>query len=160
MFKVGDKAVYPAHGVGIIEAIERREIFGSQQRFYKLRILETGMTIQVPEDQVKKGGLRTVIEQDTVDKIYDILRQRNVAVESQTWNRRYREYSKKIRTGSVFEIAEVLRDLFVLKIDKDLSFGERRMLDTAQSLLIKEISIAKKMTEDEIRNEFHAMLST
>ena len=76
-----------------------------------------------------------------------------MAVEGQTWNRRYREYMEKIKTGSVFEIAEVLRDLYLLKGDKDLSFGERKMLDTARALLIKELSLAKECTEDEIESD-------
>lgn len=159
MFKVGDKAVYPAHGVGVIESIQAQEIFGSTQRFYTLRIVETGMTIQIPEHKVVDGGLRKVIDEDTIPKIYKILKQKTVAVEGQTWNRRFREYSKKIKTGSVFEIAEVMRDLFVLKGDKELSFGERKMLDTAQNLLVKEISVARRMSEDDIRKEFRQIFS-
>ena len=86
-----------------------------------------------------------------------ILKQKDISVDSATWNRRYREYMEKIKTGSVFEIAEVLRDLYLLKFDKDLSFGERKMLDTARSLLVKEISIAKAMSEEEVEKEFRTI---
>lgn len=156
-FKVGDKVVYPAHGVGIIESIQTRTIAGSDHKFYNLTILETGMKIMVPLVQAKTVGLRKVIDAKTVDKIYDILRDRDVEISHQTWNRRYREYTQKIKTGSVFEIAKVIRDLSVLKSDKELSFGERKMLDTAQGLLVKEISIAKARPEEAVKTELQAM---
>ena len=156
-FKVSDKVVYPAHGVGKIESIQARTISGSEQKFYMITILETGMKIMVPIGQVDAVGLRKVVDSKTVDEIYDILRDRNVTIDTQTWNRRYREYTQKIKTGSVFEIAKVIRDLSVLKSDKELSFGERRMLDTAQGLLVKEISIAQARSEDTIREELDAI---
>ncbi len=152
-FNVGDKVVYPAHGVGTIDAIQARKVGGDEQKYYMLTILETGMKIMVPVSQVKTVGLRKVVDTKTIDKVYDILRDRNVELDTQTWNRRYREYTQKIKTGSVFEIAKVIRDLSVLRSDKELSFGERKMLDTAQGLLIKEISIAKARPEDSIKAE-------
>ncbi len=158
-FKVNDKVVYPAHGVGVIESIALRKISGSEHKFYNLTIIETGMKIMVPISQVKLVGLRKVVDSKTVDKVYDILRDRNVVLDTQTWNRRYREYTQKIKTGSVFEIAKVIRDLSVLKTDKELSFGERKMLDTAQGLLIKEISIAKSRPEDTIKAELLQLFS-
>lgn len=152
-FRVGDKVVYPAHGVGVIDSVQKRSVSGTEQQFYMLTILDTGMKIMVPLSQVKTVGLRKVVDSKTVDKVYDILRDRNVTLDTQTWNRRYREYTQKIKTGSVIEIAKVIRDLSVLKSDKELSFGERRMLDTAQGLLVKEISIARASTEDAVRQE-------
>jgi CarD family transcriptional regulator len=88
-----------------------------------------------------------------VKQVYAILKEKDISVDSTTWNRRYREYMEKIKTGSVFEIAEVLRDLYLLKGDKDLSFGERKMLDTARSLLIKELSLAKECSEEDIEGD-------
>jgi CarD family transcriptional regulator len=152
-FKVGDKVVYPAHGVGVIEAIQSRIMSGGEQRYYMLTILESGMRIMVPVTQAKTVGLRRVVDAKTVEKVYDILRDRSAEICRQTWNRRYREYTQKIKTGSVFEIAKVIRDLSVLKSDKELSFGERKMLDTAQGLLVKEISIAKSRPEETVRAE-------
>jgi len=152
-YKEGDKVVYPAHGVGVVDSIEMRKISGAEQKFYMISIIDTGMKIMVPVVQAKAVGLRRVIDSKTVEKVYDILRERNVAIDNQTWNRRYREYTQKIKTGSVLEIASVIRDLSVLKSDKDLSFGERRMLDTARGLLVKELSIAKARTEEAIRAE-------
>lgn len=146
-FKVGDHAVYPGHGVGKVVAIDVKEILGSKHEFYSIQIIETGMKIMVPATNVKSVGLRTIINKDEAQKVMEILREKNVKIDNQTWNRRYREYMEKIKTGSVYEIAEVLRDLFVLKVDKELSFGERKMLDTARNLLLKELTLATNKEE-------------
>src|SRR6266851_8757972 len=158
-FRVGDLAVYPAHGVAQVVGIETREISGNKQTFYILKILENGMKIMIPTRNAGAVGLRELIRADEVHEVFEILKSREVAVEGQTWNRRYREYMEKIKTGSVFEIAEVLRDLSLLKGDKDLSFGERKMLDTARSLLIKELSLAKQCSEDEIESDLKRIFS-
>jgi CarD family transcriptional regulator len=159
MFKVGDLAVYPAHGVGVIERVETREISGSSQDFYVMRILENDMIIMIPIKNVNNVGLREIIGRKEVPKLYSILRKRDVMIENQTWNRRYREYMEKIKTGSVYEVAEVYRDLLMLKTEKDLSFGERKMLDTARTLLVKEISLAKKVAEAQIERDLEKIFS-
>ncbi len=156
-FKPGDKAVYPAHGVGEVKAIETREISGNKQTFYILKILDNGMTIMVPTQNIKSVGLREIIDEDQVDEVYEILKERECIVDNQTWNRRYREYMDKIKSGSVYEIAEVMRDLSLLKFEKELSFGERKMLDTARSLLIKELAIAQGIDEDEVLEEIQVI---
>lgn len=153
MFKQGDLAVYPAHGVGVIERIETQEISGCSQDFYIIRILDNNMKIMVPTQNVDNVGLREIIGQKEVPKLYSILKKRDMVVDNQTWNRRYREYMDKIKTGSVYEVAEVFRDLLMLKEEKDLSFGERKMLDTARGLLVKEISLAKKVAEKQIEKD-------
>jgi CarD family transcriptional regulator len=157
-FKVGDNAVYPGHGVGKVISIDTKEILGQKKTFYSVQILETGMKIMVPLDNAKSVGLRPIISKEEASKVIDILKQTNVKVDNQTWNRRYRDYMEKIKTGSVYEIASVLRDLFVLKVDKELSFGERKMLDTARGLLMKELTLAttkeELVREDEVRAIF------
>lgn len=159
-FNVGDKAVYPAHGVGVIEAIERKTVSGNEITFYIMRILQNGMTILIPKENVDSVGLREVIGEREVKRIYEILGQKEMPRDNhQTWNRRYREYTEKIRTGSVFEIAEVLRILFRLKKRKELSFGEKKILDTAQNLLVKEISVSKNVKEETIQSELMILLS-
>jgi len=158
-FKKGEKVVYPAHGVGIIDDIQSKVISGTERKFYMLRILDSEMTIMIPTENVDAVGLRRVIGKDMVTKIYKILRERRVEVDSQTWNRRYREYTEKIKTGSL-EIAKVLRDLLVLKGDKELSFGERKMLDTARSLLVKELSIARSHPEEKIIEELNTIFAS
>ena len=159
MFKIGDLAVYPAHGVGIIERIESQEFSGASQDFYVMRILENDMIIMIPTQNVESVGLRGIIEQKEVPKLYSILEKRDVVIDNQTWNRRYREYTDKIKTGSVYEVAEVYRDLLILKIEKELSFGERKMLDTARNLLVKEIALAKKVEEKQIEKDLDKMFS-
>ncbi len=149
-FQIGDKAVYPAHGVGVIEGIETREIAGTTQTFYVLKIMENGMTIMVPTRNADNIGMREVIAGDKIDAVFDILKERGVKLDSQTWNRRYREYMGKIKTGSVFEVAKVLRDLSILKTTKSLSFGERKMFDIAKSLLVKELAVALDEGEESI----------
>ncbi|MBC7465535.1 MAG: CarD family transcriptional regulator [Bdellovibrio sp.] len=141
-FKVGDHAVYPGHGVGRISSIEYKEILGAKHEFYSVQILETGMKIMIPAANIKSVGLRPLISKEEAQKVVDILKDKNVKIDTQTWNRRYRDYMEKIKTGSVYEIAEVLRDLYVLKVDKELSFGEKKMLDTAKNLLLKELNLA------------------
>jgi CarD family transcriptional regulator len=158
MFEIGDKAVYPGHGVGVIEKIENREISGSNKSFYVLKILDNGMTIMIPTDHVNMVGLRQIIPEIQVPKVFEILREKDVSTYNQTWNRRYREYMEKINTGSIFEIAEVLRDLYVLKSEKELSFGERKILDTAKNLLVTEIAIAMSAQETEVVQELRTIL--
>ena len=157
MFQVGDLAVYPAHGVGIIEKIESQEISGCRQDFYVMRILDNDMIIMIPTTNVDHVGLRDIIAKTELPKLFSILKKRDVILDSQTWNRRYRDYMEKIKTGSVFEVAEVYRDLLILRFDKELSFGERKMLDTARTLLVKEISLAKDITESQVESDLDLM---
>ncbi len=152
-FKKGDKAVYPGHGVGIIENVEKRNVAGKKQSFYVFRILDSDTKIFIPVNNVEQVGLRKVISSKEVEDIYKILRRKKTAENNQPWNRRYRLYMEKLKSGSIYEIAEVLRNLSLLKNDKTLSFGERRMFDTARSLLVKEISIAKKMSEEKVEKD-------
>jgi len=157
MFKVGDMAVYPAHGVGVIEKIENRKISGCQEDFYVMRILENNMIIMIPSANATNVGLREIINQNEVSKVFSILKKRDISVNgNQTWNRRYRDYMEKIKSGSAFEVAEVYRDLTTIKQDKELSFGERKMLDTARSLLVKEISLAKNMKEEDVERDIRS----
>ena len=158
-FKIGDMAVYPAHGVGEVMGIENREIMGLSQDVYVLKILDNNMKIMIPTDKVGLVGLREVIPRKKVKDVYKVLKEKGVAIKTQTWNRRSREYMEKIKTGSIFDIAAVLRDLYLLKFDKDLSFGERKMLDTARNLLIKEISISKNVKEKVVEKELEKIFN-
>ena len=159
MFAEGDMAVYPAHGVGLIQAIKKQTIGGIDQAFYVMKILDNDMTIMIPTATSENVGLRAIISKDEVKKVIDILKERDIKISSQTWNRRYRDYMEKIKTGSVYEVAVVLRDLFLLKVDKDLSYGERKMMDTAKSLLVKEISLARKVDEGKVEQQIEKLFS-
>lgn len=143
MFDVGDKAVYPAHGVGRIEAVEMRDIMGETMEVYIMRIMDRNMTIMIPVKKSGDVGLRPVMASEDVEGVLTVLRERKKVCDGQTWNRRFREYSEKIRTGSALEIARVLRDLYILRAGKPLSYGEKRMLNTAIDLLSQEIAVAQ-----------------
>ena len=161
LFKVGDLAVYPAHGVGRIEAIETKVVNGEEHDFYIMKIIENAMVIMIPTWNVESVGLRDVIQKKDIPKIYDVMRSRQEQpMDNQTWNRRYREYMEKIKTGSLYEVAEVFRDLSLLKLTKDLSFGERKLYDTAQNLLVKELSTAKNKKEKAIIKEIEALFKS
>jgi CarD family transcriptional regulator len=156
-FKVGDKAVHPAHGVGEVTAIEEREIGGTRARFYILRILDN--KVMVPVSAATQVGLRGIMSDKEADNILQTMRAREVAVDVQPWSRRFRVYTEMIKSGSPVEIAKVLRDMNRLKFDKDLSFGERRLLDQARSLLLRELALAKKKTEAEMAEEIKLIFS-
>ena len=152
-FKIGDKAVYPAQGVAKVVGIDTKEINGTVISFYVLKVLDSEMQILVPKDKADQVGLRAVATDEEVDEVFDILREQDVHIDKQTWNRRYRGFMEKIKTGSLFEVAEVFRDLYRLKSTKTLSFGERRMLDTAKNLIVKELSVARNWTEQKVEME-------
>ncbi len=159
-FQVGGLAVYPAHGVGRIEAIETRVVNGEKHDFYIMKIVENGMVIMIPTMNVESVGLRDVVGKKEIPKIMDVIKsKRELAIDNQTWNRRYREYMDKIKTGSLYEVAEVFRDLSLLKMTKDLSFGERKLYDTAYNLLIKELSMANEKEEATMAKEIEALFA-
>lgn len=159
MFTEGDMAVYPAHGVGVIKAVETKTIGGIDQSFYVLEILDNSMRIMIPTASSSNVGLRAILKKSEVSDVLDILADRTVELGSQTWNRRYRDYMEKIKTGSVHEVAIVLRDLFLLSVDKDLSYGERKMLDTAKNLIVKELSLAQNTEEEAVTKTIEAIFS-
>lgn len=156
-FSKGDLAVYPAHGVGYIESIESKEINGDTMNFYMMKIVENGMVIMIPTSNVESVGLREVIPETEVPQVYKVMQEKGQGADNQTWNRRYREYMDKIKTGSIYDVAEVFRDLFQLKLEKDLSFGERKLLDTAQNLLVQELSTAKDIDEKSMMQEIERL---
>jgi CarD family transcriptional regulator len=160
MFKVGDRAVYPGQGVAEITGIESKQISGNTVVLYMLRVLDTDKKIMIPVSKVRSVGLRKVIGNEEIEQVYDVLRDSNHKVDRQTWNRRYRRYVEKINTGSLFDIAEVLRDLSRLKYTKSLSFGERKMLDQARTLLVKELSVARRLSEEDVADELDQLIAT
>ncbi|MFT6397429.1 MAG: CarD family transcriptional regulator [Bradymonadia bacterium] len=157
--EVGDMVVYPAQGVAKVEGLEEKVIMDQPMRFFVLRVLDSDKKIMVPENKVGSVDIRHVISEDEVDEVFDILRERSVSFDHGTWNRRYRAYLEKIKTGSIFEIAEVLRDLNLIKLEKNLSFGERKMLDTARRLLVQELSIAMHDSEEQVEKELENLFA-
>lgn len=161
MFKVGELVVYPAHGVGVIEAIETKEISNSHQAFYIMRILENGMVIMIPKNNAQTVGLRHIVSKEEIPKVYEVLKNHNfVSSNGQSWHKRYREYVERLKMGSVCGLAEVIKELILIGKEKELSFGERRLLDTARRFLIKELSIAQDVSEKTIEKELNSLLAT
>ena len=157
-FKVGDKSVHPHHGVGEVTAIEAREIAGHKTTFYTLSLLGAGTKIMVATNAAAKLGLRKVVSRAQAKKVIDVLRDETLAVTSQPWNRRYREYTEMLNSGSLFEVAKVLRDLSVIRRDKELSFGERGLLDKSRALLVTELAVARRCKESTVQSEIEALL--
>jgi CarD family transcriptional regulator len=150
-FKIGDLAVYPAQGVAEIVGIESRKIGPLTEIFYTLRITDTEKKIMIPVKKVDSVGLRPLVSKEEVEALMDLVRTPFQRQEPQeTWNRRYRRYLEKIKSGQAVEVAEVYRDLCHIKRDKDLSFGERKMLEMARTLLVKEFSIALGDNEEAV----------
>jgi CarD family transcriptional regulator len=158
-FKAAEMAVHPAHGVGEVVALEERDLGGRITTCYVLKIIDTGLKVMVPTEAAARVGLRPVMKKREALKILDILRAPEVAVDLQPWNRRFRAYTEMLKSGLPQEIAKVLRDMYRLKFDKDLSFGERRLLDQARSLLIQELALAKKVAPSVIEGEIQQIFS-
>lgn len=150
MYRTGTKVVYPTHGVGWIEAIEKKEVGGGLQRFYVVRIIGNGMTILVPTKNAKRVGLREVIDPSEIPKVLAILQKNDLEISS-NWNRRFKDNLERIRTGSVFEVALVLRKLILLQKDRSLSFGEKTMLENVRRLIVSEISHASGIDQERAR---------
>ncbi len=147
MFKVGDKVVYPMHGAGIIESIEKREVLGDTRKYFVLRMPVGEMKLLVPVANVEDVGLRQVIDGDLVQQVLDVLKQER-RLSTANWNRRYRAHLEKMKTGDVFAIAEVVRNLMARDRDKGLSTGERKMLDTASQILASELALAQNIEQE------------
>jgi CarD family transcriptional regulator len=148
-FQVGEKVVYPNHGVATIENISSRSFAGSLERYYLLRLSTTSLTVMVPFSHAENVGLRRVTRNGQLAKVIEYLsegrRKRN-----QDWKDRFRENTEKMQRGNLLEVAEVLKSLLILQAEKPLSFREKKMLDRARQMLLSEISTSRGMTEAEV----------
>ena len=149
MFQVGDYAVCPGHGVGQVVDIETRE--GCDFSFYIVKIMANGMKVMVPTNS--ENGIRELVSESDVDNVYKVLNNHDVDVDNSTWNRRYRDYMEKVKTGSLVEIAEVLRALFLLKENKNLSFGEKKMLDQCKDLIAQELALSEGTEANSVKTK-------
>ena len=157
-YEIGDKAVYPGHGVGEIESIESKKIGDEELSFYIMKILNSGLKIMVPVDNVNGTGMRDLIDEEEIPDIFSILKDRDVKIENVTWNKRFKDYNERLKSGSIFEVATVLRDLVVLAKTKDLSFGEKRMYEMAINLISQEIAFVKGENQERIIEEIGDIL--
>ncbi len=148
MFNIGDKVVYPMHGAGIIEGIEEKEILGEKRKYYIMRMPIGDMKVMIPVDNVEEIGIREVIDDEDMEKVLEILKGDQSKM-PQNWNRRYRLNMERIKTGDIFEIAAVVRNLMIRDAEKGLSTGERKMLNSAKQMLISEIVLASDYDPEE-----------
>lgn len=138
-YKIGDKVVYPGHGIGEVISITDREVFGKKHMFYTVKIFDSEMKIMIPRDNIKSIGLRPIISKNEAEQVLKLIEQ---PAKVEIRNDHYKNCMKKLKTGNIFEIAEIVKDVNYYKMKTDLSFGELKMLDTARSLLYKELSLA------------------
>lgn len=149
MFEIGDKVVYPMHGAGIIEGIEEKEILGQKQKYYILKFPVGGIKVMIPTHNVEETGIRQVITTQEADRVVEILGSSKTKMPS-NWNRRYRMNMDKIRSGDIYEVADVVRNLALRDQEKGLSTAERKMLNTARQILISELALSKNADEKDV----------
>lgn len=159
MYNVGDHVVYPMHGAGVIVAIEEREVLGERQKYYIMQLPIGDMKVMIPMNSVEDLGLRQVISEDEVERVYQVLQGEETAMSS-NWNRRYRANMEKIKSGDIYEVAEVVRNLTIRDAEKGLSTGERKMLDTARQILVSELVIAQNSTKEEVEDAIQSIFQT
>jgi CarD family transcriptional regulator len=159
MFSIGDKIVYPMHGAGIIESIEEKEILGERKSYYVMKMPVGDMKVMIPINNVDSIGIRDVINRNDADKVFKSLEKR-CDEQTSNWNKRYRENMIKIKSGNVFEVAEVVKSLVLRERHKGLSTGERKMLNSAKQILISELVLAKNMNPMDVENIINTRIST
>ncbi|MDQ1249869.1 MAG: CarD family transcriptional regulator [Actinomycetota bacterium] len=147
-FSVGDTVVYPHHGAALIESIEMRDIGGQERKYLVLRVAQGDLTVRVPADNVDLVGVRDVVNQEGLDRVFEVLRQ-PYTEEPTNWSRRYKANLEKLASGDVIKVAEVVRDLWRRDQDRGLSAGEKRMLSKARQILVSELALAEHKDEDE-----------
>ena len=148
MFQVGDKLVYPHHGAGTVVSREARLVLGVEREYLTIRILHNDMTVNVPVDSAEKVGLRDVIDEETVQLVVKALTGGGTVM-PKNWNRRFKHNRDKMKTGDIFELAEVVRNLSLRDHEKGLSTGEKQMFVKAKKILVSELMYAKDLDEDE-----------
>lgn len=148
MFRVGDRVVYPMHGAGTIEGIEQKEILGKTHKYYVLQLPISDMKVMIPVDNTEEIGLRDVIEPSEVPKVLEVLKQDSTPM-SNNWNRRYRTNLEKIKSGDIYEVASVVRNLSARNKERGLSTGERKMLESAKEILLSELILASDWDREE-----------
>lgn len=148
MFNIGDRVVYPMHGAGVIEGIEEKDLGGNIEEYYIIKLTMGEMKVMIPVSNVDLVGIREVISEDEVDKVFEVLKGENTKMSS-NWNRQYRANMEKIKSGSIFEVAEVVRNLSLRDREKGLSTGERKMLENARQILLSELVLAQNLAEEQ-----------
>jgi len=158
MFNIGDKVAYPMHGAGVIKAIEERTVAGGVTKYYVLIFEMGGMKVLIPMDSSKDSGLRNIIDKEECQKLIAYM-EKEQEDEEENWNRRYRENLDRIKTGNIYDVADVVCTLSAREKEKGLSTGDRKMLTTAKQILISEIMLASSKSEQEVSDIIENMLN-
>lgn len=147
-FEVGDRVVYPHHGAAVVEKKEKREAFGKTDEYLVLRMAHGEMVLSVPVDKAEEVGMRWPISEEDVEDLFEVLRKRDVR-EPSNWSRRFKNHQEKLKSGDVYQVAEVVRNLALRDKDKGLSAGEKSLFTKARSVLVSELSFALDVPEEE-----------
>lgn len=159
MFKIGDSIVYPMHGVGKIDGIEKKTVLGKRVEFYFISIINNGMKVMIPVKNAKEIGLRGIIPKKDVNKVVDILTKENISQE-EDWKLRYQNNIEKVKTGSIYEVSEVARDLYRRNTERELSIMERKLYENAYQLITHELALVKKVDIEEAGHFVSEVLSS
>jgi CarD family transcriptional regulator len=157
-FKVGDRVVYPHHGAAVIERKEMREVFGEKKEYFVLKMAHGDLTLAVPSDKAEEVGMRPPISAEDVDDLFQLLSKKDVR-EPTNWSRRFKNHQEKLKSGDVYQVAEVVRNLALREVTKGLSAGEKAMLVKARSVLVSELSFALDVTEEDALERLQAQLA-
>ena len=158
MYNVGDKVVYPMHGAGIVDSIEEKEVLGEKQSYYILK-MPGEVKVMVPTQTAEQNGIRNRIDKTEAEKVFNILEQDETEMEK-NWNKRYRENMDKMKSGNIYEIADVVRNLSFKQKEKGLSTGEKKMLHNAKQILVSELVLAEHATQDEVEELVENKINT
>ena len=158
MYNVGDKVVYPMHGAGVIDSIEEKEILGEKQSYYILK-MPGEVKVMVPTAKAEQQGIRNVIDKTEAEKVINILEQDETEMEK-NWNKRYRDNMDKMKSGNIYEIADVVRNLSFKQKEKGLSTGEKKMLHNAKQILVSELVLAEHATQGEVEELVENKINT
>lgn len=158
MFRVGDKVIYPQHGAAVIKSLEEKEVLGETKKYYVLRLAYGDLTLMVPTDSTDEVGIRDVISKDELQKVFKVLKSKECRMPT-NWSRRYKTHVEKLRSGDIYQVAEVVRNLARRDKEKGLSAGEKRMLTRARQILVSEVTFAAGVKEDEAEQMLDKVLS-
>ena len=158
MFNVGDKIVYPMHGAGVIDAIEEKDILGEKQAYYILK-MPGEVKVMVPTAKADEVGVRNIIDKESADKVFGVLEQDETDM-NKNWNKRYRDNMDKMKSGDIYEIADVVRNLSFKQKEKGLSTGEKKMLNNAKQILVSELVLAEHSSQDEVERLIDKKINT
>ena len=158
MYNVGDKVVYPMHGAGVIDSIEEKEILGEKQSYYILK-MPGEVKVMVPISTAEQHGIRNIIDKSEAEKVFNVLEQDETEMEK-NWNKRYRDNMEKMKSGNIYEIADVVRNLSFKQKEKGLSTGEKKMLHNAKQILVSELVLAEHASQDEVEELVDSKINT